>query len=88
MLRITLHRDAGKCRLELSGRLCGPWVGETESVWREARCSGKELEVDMRDVTGVDVAGREFLAAMHQAGACFVVQGAAMAALVKQIEAK
>ena len=88
MLRITLCQDVGKCRLELSGRLCGPWVCETEGVWREARCSGKELEVDIRDVTGVDNAGRELLAAMHQAGARFVVQGAAMAALVKQIAGK
>jgi ABC-type transporter Mla MlaB component len=88
MLRITLYQDAGKCRLALSGRLCGPWVRETESVWREARCSSKELEVDMKELTGVDDAGRALLAAMHQAGARFVVQGAAMAALVKQIAGK
>ena len=88
MLRITLYQDADKCRLGLSGRLCGPWVRETESVWREARCSSKELEVDMKEVTGVDDAGRELLAAMHQGGARFVVQGAAMAALVKQIAGK
>jgi hypothetical protein len=88
MLRITLHKDVGKCRLELSGRLRGPWVCETESVWREARCSNKELEVDLKGVTGVDDAGRELLAAIHQAGAHFVVQGAAMTALVGQIAGK
>ena len=42
----------------------------------------------MKELTGVDDAGRELLAAMHQAGARFVVQGAAMAALVKQIAGK
>src|SRR5437879_8507045 len=68
MLRITVHEEGRQCRLELAGRLCGPWVGETENVWRSARCSGKQIEVDMREVTGVDDAGRTLLAVMHQSG--------------------
>jgi hypothetical protein len=30
MLRITLHHDGSQCRLQLSGKLYGPWVGETD----------------------------------------------------------
>jgi hypothetical protein len=88
MLRITVHRDGGQCRLELSGRLCGPWVEETETVWRSAACSGEEIEVDMREVTGVDDAGCKLLAAMHEAGARFVAQGVAMTALIEEITGK
>jgi hypothetical protein len=85
MLRITVHEDGGQCRLELAGKLGGPWVAETENVWRSAPCSGKRIEVDMREVTGVDDTGRELLAAMHRAGASFTAEGVAMLALVEEI---
>jgi hypothetical protein len=85
MLRIMVHQDGSQCRLELSGRLCGPWVGETERVWRSAPCSGKEIEVDMTEITGVDAAGRELLAAMHRAGARLIAKGVWMTALVEEV---
>jgi hypothetical protein len=88
MLRITVHRDGGQCRLKLSGRLYGPWVGETETVWRSAKCSFEGIEVDLREVTGVDHAGCKLLAAMHEAGARFVAQGVAMTALIEEITGK
>jgi hypothetical protein len=84
MLRITLHDDDTKCRLELAGKLAGPWVAETDNVWRSVSCLGKEIELDMRDVTGIDDAGRELLVIMHQAGARFVVEGVAMTALIEE----
>ena len=88
MLRITLHNDGTKCRLELAGKLAGPWVAETENVWCSLSCSGKEIELDMREVTGVDDAGRELLIAMHEAGSHFVVQGVAMTTLIEEITGK
>ena len=88
MLRVTLHQNREQCRLELSGKLCGRWVGETETVWCSAACSGKRIEVDMREVTGVDDAGYKLLAAMHDAGADFVAQGVEMAALIEEITRK
>ena len=88
MLRITVHQDGGQYRLELAGKLGGPWVGETENVWRSAPCSGKKIELDMRQVTGIDDKGRALLVAMHEAGASFVVQGVAMMALIEQITGK
>jgi hypothetical protein len=88
MLRITVHQDGGQCRLELAGKLGGPWVAETENVWRSAPCPGKEIEVDMREVTGVDEAGRELLTAMHKAGVCFTTLGVAMTSLIEEITGK
>ena len=88
MLRITVHQDGGHCRLELAGKLGGPWVAETENVWLSTPCSGKEIQVDMREVTGVDDAGRGLLAAMHKAGVCFTAQGVAMTALIEEITGK
>jgi hypothetical protein len=88
MLRITVHEDGGQCRLELAGKLGGPWVAETENVWLSASCSGKEIEVDVREVTGVDDAGRELLAAMHNTGARLIAKGLWMTAVVEEIIGK
>jgi hypothetical protein len=88
MLRIALHQDGNQCRLELSCKLYAPWVGETETVWRSAACSGERIEVDLRDVTGVDDAGSQLLAAMHEEGAGFAAQGLAMTALIDEITGK
>ena len=88
MLRITVHQDGGRYRLELAGKLGGPWVTETENVWLSAPCSGKEIELDMREVTGIDDAGRELLSVMHEAGSHFVAQGVAMTALIEEITGK
>jgi hypothetical protein len=85
MLRITVQGDGDRCRLQLSGRLCGLWVDETANVWHPALCSGKEIEIDLRQVTAVDDAGRGLLSAMHQAGARLVAEGVAMTALLEEI---
>lgn len=85
MLRVTVHEDGTLCRLELCGKLAGPWVAETERAWRPFSSSDKQIEVDMRQVTGVDDAGRQLLSAMHQAGARLVAEGVAMTVLVEEI---
>jgi hypothetical protein len=85
MLRITIREDGEVCRLELAGKLEGPWVLETEYAWRSSLRSGHEIEVDMRQLTGVDEAGRELLLAMHLAGVRLVVEGVWMKALVEEI---
>lgn len=82
MLRITIHEDGKVCRLELAGRLEGPWVAETENAWRFSLGPERKIEVDLRQLTGVDNAGRDLLAAIHRAGACLIVEGVWMTALI------
>ena len=88
MLRITVDQDDTSCRLKLAGRLCGPWVAETEHAWRSAPCLGKQIEVYMRGLTSIDDYGRELLSAMYQAGAHLVVEGVWMTALIEEITGK
>jgi hypothetical protein len=88
MLRITVQEHGSLWRLQLSGRLAGAWVAETENTWRTARVSGRPVEIDMREVTGIDEAGRCLLKAMNQAGARFIAKGVAMEALVEEITGK
>jgi|GEM_PF-2113512 len=85
MLRITVHENGTCFRLELAGRLEGPWVLETANAWRSSQRSCSQIEVDMRQLTGVDDGGRELLLAMHLAGARLVVEGVWMKALIEEI---
>jgi hypothetical protein len=82
MLRITIHGDGKVCRLELAGRLEGPWVAETENAWRASLHPDRKIEVDLRQLTWVDNAGRDLLAAIHRAGACLIGEGVWMTALI------
>ena len=88
MLRITVQEEGTLWRLQLSGKLAGAWVAETENAWRSAPVSGRAVEIDMRDVTGIDGAGRCLLQAMSEAGARFIAKGVAMEALVEEITGK
>ena len=85
MLRVTIHEESTYCRLVLAGRLEGPWVLETEYAWRSSLRSGRQIELDMRQLAGIDDAGRELLLAMHLAGVRLVVEGVWMKGLVEEI---
>ena len=82
MLRITIHEDGKVCRLELAGKLEGPWVVETENAWRAWLRPNQKIEIDLRQLTSVDNAGRELLAAIHRSGACLIAEGVWMTALI------
>jgi hypothetical protein len=82
MLRITIREDGKVSRLELAGKLEGPWVAETEKVWHASRRPEQRIEIDLRQLTSVDNSGRDLLAAFHRSGACFIVEGVWMTALL------
>jgi len=88
MLRITIQEDGTLWRLHLSGRLAGAWVAETENTWRSAPICGGAVEIDIREVTGIDEAGCCLLRAMNEAGARFIAKGVATEALVEEITGK
>jgi hypothetical protein len=88
MLRITIHEDDTVFRLELAGRLDGPWVAETENAWRASLRPDRKIEVDLRQLTGVDNAGRDLLAAIHRAGACLIVEGVWLTALIGELNSE
>ena len=85
MLRITIHEDGEVCRLELAGRLEGPWVAETENAWRASLRADRKIEVDLRQLTAVDDAGRDLLAAIHLEGACLIVEGVWLTTLLGEL---
>ena len=82
MLRISIHEDGKVRRLELAGKLKGPWVAETEKAWRASLRPDQKIEIDLRQLTSVDNLGRDLLAALHRSGACLIVEGVWMTALI------
>jgi ABC-type transporter Mla MlaB component len=87
MLKITVHETRDALRLELEGRVAGPWVGEIEAAWRSAieACGGRKVEIDLTGVDAVDAAGRYLLALIRNEGARFIAPGCCMSALVREI---
>jgi hypothetical protein len=87
MLRITTHHSPACLTFQLEGKLAGPWVQEMENCWKQARADYPQSvgRMDLRGVTFLDAAGKEFLAALHAQGAEFVAAGCAMKAVVAEI---
>jgi hypothetical protein len=87
MLRITVHDNTESLTVQLEGKLAGPWVRELEGCWQStlARQRRPVLRIDLRGVTHIDTAGKEFLAARHAEGADFLARGCLMRAVVAEI---
>ena len=88
MLRITIYEDSKVSRLELAGRLEGPWVSETEHAWHASLRPRQKIQIDLRQLTGIDDAGRDLLAAIQRAGACLIVEGVWMTALIDELSSQ
>jgi anti-anti-sigma regulatory factor len=73
-LRITIDDGPKKLMLKLEGRVSGPWARELRESWNSlSSAKGKNVVVDLCDVTHVDSAGAEVLADIHkQTGARFL----------------
>ena len=87
MLRITVHDAPRTLTFRLEGRLAGPWVRELEGCWRTALDGQPKpvLRVDLTEVTSIDAAGRDCLAALHRHGTEFIAADCLTKALVAEI---
>jgi ABC-type transporter Mla MlaB component len=87
MLRITVHENSLKTRLQLEGKLVGPWVTELDQCWRHTFASERppNIEVDLTGLISIDPAGKACLAAMHRRGAAFVVADCVTKSIVDEI---
>lgn len=89
MLKIIHDDTTGKQRWTLSGRLCGPWVGELRSAWeRNGSQSNKTNIVDLTGVVSIDEQGEDLLRAMKADGARFVARGVDMRHILAHLQSK
>ncbi|MEW6544272.1 MAG: hypothetical protein AB1411_11745 [Nitrospirota bacterium] len=86
MLKITTRQEAGATRLEIEGRLAGPWVEELDRCWRAvAERERSRLMVDLAGVTFIDREGKALLAKMWQQGAEIHAAGCLTRCIVEDI---
>ncbi len=68
------HDGATTFRFQLAGELAGPWVTDLEHAWQTASSimRGKQLVLDLSDLTGADVPGVQLIKRMLGSGARLV----------------
>ena len=87
MLRIIEQEGERSLTFRLAGKLVREWAPELKYCWQRA-IAGQQLDavkVDLTDVTFVDDAGKQLLAAMARAGVELIAADVLMKALVEQI---
>jgi ABC-type transporter Mla MlaB component len=88
MLRVTSKKEASVEVWELEGRLSGEWVAELKRWWKESIPQpGIAVQVHLKAVTYVDVAGKALLAEMHRSGVEIKGCGCMTRAVVEEIVA-
>lgn len=73
MLRISVIESPRRCRLVLEGGLVEPWVAELlgEYVKAKEHLDGRELVIDLTNITAVSGAGEDLLLELMEEGARF-----------------
>jgi anti-anti-sigma regulatory factor len=68
MLKLTTKETEDLIEIKLEGRIAGPWTVELGRVWKETapRLGGRELALDLSDVTYADETGKQVLAEIYQ----------------------
>ncbi len=74
LLKFYIHDSADHFRIELIGELAESDVAELAGCWCTAKSSvtGRKLALDVRRLTSVDEAGREWLSTMVREGASYI----------------
>jgi hypothetical protein len=67
-LKITIHDEPKMLRLELEGKVTGPWVSEFDQTWRSLAPSlnSRKLVVDLCGVIHMDAEARRLLAEIYK----------------------
>lgn len=77
MFKISIVETNGQRRLVLEGKLIRPWATEVESSWRRAgeHLHGRELVIDLTNVTLISPDGERTLLRLMNDGAKFFCRG-------------
>jgi ABC-type transporter Mla MlaB component len=87
MFKISIIEERGQRRLVLEGKLIRPWTDEVESAWKTAgeELQGKELVVDLTNVTHISADGEIALIKLMRSGAKFSCRGVLTKHVLKQL---
>jgi len=86
MLKVTIKHIDSNETWELEGKLSGEWVKELERCWNErVSPAGSSLQVHLKAVSYIDMAGKQLLTEMHGHGVEIRGCGCMTKALVEEI---
>jgi len=87
MLRILAIEDSNEQRLVLEGKLIAPWTTEVRSACERARqnLEGRELIVDLKNLTVISEQGEDLLAALMSEGVKFRCRGLFAKHVLRQV---
>jgi anti-anti-sigma regulatory factor len=88
MLKISSEETTDGLAIKLAGRLAGAWVDELERVWyeRASKAAGRQVIVDLSEVTFVDAEGKKLLAWIFRQGADFRASGCMTRCIVEEVK--
>jgi hypothetical protein len=87
MLKISIVDTSAQCRIVLEGKLIGPWATELKKTWRAlaADLGGREVVVDVGDVTFISGEGESALLELMRHGAVFQCRGVFTRHILEQL---
>jgi len=87
MFKISIIEERSQRRLMLEGRLILPWTAEVESAWKTAseHLEGRELVVDLGNVTFISTDGESTLFKLMRDGAKFSCRDVLTKHVLKQL---
>jgi hypothetical protein len=90
MFRISITDTPSRRTLVVEGDLTGPWVAELGTTWRNAgrELEGRDLIIDLRNLTVISRAGEEAIFDLMKKGAKFTCGGVLTRHVVKQLARK
>jgi len=90
MFRISITDTPARRTLVVEGNLTGPWVDELGITWRNAgrELEGRNLIIDLRNLTIISRAGEEAIFDLMKKGAKFTCGGVLTRHVLKQLARK
>jgi hypothetical protein len=87
MLKISFVEGRSQRRLVLEGKLVCPWVDELKAAYEsaEADLNGRELVIDLRNLTTISDQGESLLLELMKQGVRFRSSGVFAKEILKQI---
>ena len=87
VLKISICEDRNQHRLILEGKLIGPWAAELKAACDKAKAdlSGRELIVEMRNLTAISQEGENLLLGLLNEGIKLRCRGVFTKLILKQL---
>jgi anti-anti-sigma regulatory factor len=85
MLKITIHNEDAATRLQVEGKLAGPWAEELKRCWQGVIEPGRALLVDLSALTLIDADGKALLVEMHRQGVKLAAVGLMTQAIIEEV---